>query len=465
MEENVLETIRQYNMLKQSDSVILGISGGADSLCLLIVLKKLAHLFDLKLIAVHVNHHIRGDEADKDQHFVEEFCAKLGVKCIVEHINANKLAEEMKCSCEEAGRIARYEIFEQERIKNNCNRIAVAHNKNDSVETILFNLARGTGIRGLTGIAPVRDRIIRPLINADRRDIEEYLKKEKVLYCTDSTNLEDEYSRNVIRNNILPVFRDRINTAVFDNISRAGAELAKTEEYLNEKINEAYEKYVSKVNDRIFINDEAYSEHEVIISGVIRNAICNLGGKLKDITRTHIKSVSDLFEKTVSKSVNLPYGIVAQKKYKGIELFIPENAKERTGLLSGEETVIWERESEEKTGNQWVEVKQLKYDKRKPQDLMYTKQIDCDKIKNRLVIRTRREGDYILIKGSAGNPVKKKLKKFFVDEKIPKEDRNKILLVADGSSIVWIIGERLSEGYKIGEETKVILELTYGKDC
>ena len=212
---NVLSAIRKYNMIEKGDVIVVGFSGGADSVCLLHFLSIVKDDYDIVLKAVHVNHNIRGEEAERDENFAREFCQKLGVEVISFSVDVPSLAEERGFSEEECGREVRYDCFR----KVKCNKIAVAHTLSDSAETLIFNLTRGTGIKGLCGINPVRDNIIRPLIYCSRQDIENYCKKHSLSYVTDSTNLSNDYTRNKIRNEVIPVLKS-INPSFEKSISR-----------------------------------------------------------------------------------------------------------------------------------------------------------------------------------------------------------------------------------------------------
>ena len=199
--------IKDNNLIEKGDRIVLGVSGGADSICLLHILNELKKALEIRLFVVHINHGIRGEEASRDENYVREFCKKLNVEFFSFHYNIPKVADMLKISEEEAGRKARYESFENvskdiskiEKIDISKIKIAVAHNKNDTAETMLHNLTRGSGISGLKGILAKNGRIIRPLLSFTRDEIEEYLDKNKIKYMTDSTNLENEYTRNILR--------------------------------------------------------------------------------------------------------------------------------------------------------------------------------------------------------------------------------------------------------------------------
>ena len=460
MEKKVLKFIEENKMLQCGDSVVLGVSGGADSLCLLVLLNEFAKDMNLTLTAVHVNHHIRGKEADEDQKYVEDFCRKLRVDCRVFHIDAEKLAEEMKCSEEEAGRIARYRIFEETLNEVKGDKIAVAHNLNDCSETILFQLFRGSGIKGLTGIQAVRNNIVRPILCLTRDEIEEILQAREISFCTDSTNLSEDYTRNKIRNRVIPYIEENINSNASLNVVKAGSELTEIEDYLEKETGKQFEIYVEEQNKSFLIKNDVYNLHPAIKKRIVRRVISQLSGKLKDVTRIHVEIVMELFDKGTGCKVNLPYGIVAERKYDGVSLCVEtKSSDEQKNAVK--ETVIY------RNGvifeNKYVAVKKEKcanFDENVP-EIMYTKWIDCDKIKDSLVLRTRQTGDYITIDD---NGKTKKLKDYFINEKIPKDKRDEILLVADEHHIVWIIGYRMGSSYKLSKDTSEVLRISYKRE-
>ena len=220
MYKKALATISKYHMLKKGDSVVLGISGGADSVALLHLLCKQREELNLTLFVVHINHGIRGVEADRDEGFVRKLCARWRVNFKAETFDVPKMAKEMGITEEECGRHVRYEAFENCLKANNASKIAVAHNLNDQAETLVMRLCRGTGLTGLSGIAPVRGHIIRPLIECSREEIEAYLEELHQPYCTDSTNLKEDYTRNKIRLNLLPYMEKEMNAGVIRNLAK-----------------------------------------------------------------------------------------------------------------------------------------------------------------------------------------------------------------------------------------------------
>ena len=221
-------------MLEPGDRVVAGISGGADSVCLLFVLLEWAKKVPMELIVVHVNHGIRA-EAASDARYVQELCERYRLPFVLVEEDIKKKALEEKCSEEEAGRRVRYHAFREAAIQYKANKIAVAHNSNDRSETMLFHLFRGSGIKGLGSILPVRDNIIRPILGLERHEIENYLQAAGVRYCQDATNATDDYTRNRIRHHILPYAEENIVQGCVSHMSQTAEMLAETEEYLEQQ--------------------------------------------------------------------------------------------------------------------------------------------------------------------------------------------------------------------------------------
>lgn len=455
MLKKVISYIEKNKILQDGDSVLLGVSGGADSVCMLHVLYSLREKYHLKLYVVHVNHGIRGSEAKRDADFVEQMAENLQIPFRVVTANIPEMAKEQKLSEEEAGRIFRYNTFEQVANEVGANKIAVAHNLNDNSETVLFNLFRGSRLKGLRGISPMRGQIIRPLLCCSRNEIEQYLQENNLSYCTDSTNKETDYSRNRIRLKLMPYIKENINQKAEYNIVNAAENLSQVYEYI---YGEAQKAYRIHVKDNVLLNS-AEDLNVVILQEVVRMWILENTGRLKDIKANHVNIVIGLLSNQVSKKSELPYGLKLIKTYEGVKVLLENNeGKDSNGQTIIEDGKIFNTEKIT------VTVENKSFDKSNIPDLLYTKWLDYDKIKG-LTLRKRLPGDYIEISGSeSGRSVKKKLKKYFIDNKIPQEERNNIWLLADGNHVVWIVGYRISEMCKVTDSTKRIIKITYNKE-
>ncbi|CRZ35350.1 tRNA(Ile)-lysidine synthase [Herbinix hemicellulosilytica] len=469
MTEKVFEFINTNNLIEKKDRILIGVSGGADSVCLMHLLAEVYKDTDIKLFVVHVHHGIRDVEADKDEAFVKGLCDKLKIPFFAYHYDVKAIAAMEGLSEEETGRKVRYEAFFDAAKKNNCNKVAVAHNKNDNAETILLNLFRGSGIKGLTGIKPLSTMVtefgcitvIRPLLPVTRKEIEGYLAERNISYRTDSTNLENIYTRNKIRNIIMDYAAKEINNNVIEHITGAGANLYEAYNFIEKNINDRFCAIVKEKQGIYEYDVNILSKEDIIIQkGIIRKILEQVAGNLKDIEAGHVNDILALGSKQVGKKLNLPYGMIAQKKYGIISIGKSSN------LVSNRHIEKPEEEDIKIPGRTYLESYDIyieteiiedKKNKTFPKNSCM-KWFDYDKIENTLKLRTRKTGDYLQINSQGGT---KKLKDYFIDLKVPKEERDQVLLVADGSHILWILGYggRISEKYKITDQTKTILSM------
>lgn len=461
----VYDTIKKSEMICQGDSVIVGVSGGADSVCLLSVLKNLQMSMDLKLTAVHIHHGLRGEAADRDRDFVIQLCQTLHVPCECFQTDIREMAQAQHLSEEEAGRMFRYECFEQVRQQKQASKIAVAHHMDDQAETVLLNLFRGSGLKGMAGIPAVRDVIVRPLLKISRSDIEEYLKKHQIAYRNDATNFETEYTRNRIRLDILPYVTEHINPAAVSHIAETAAIAADICRYIEKQaaaIGRTMIRQVSaddytvlEIDAAVFINQDIAIQRELL-----RQVMNRLAGGLKDIRAVHIEMFRELFEGQVGRQVDLPYQLCAKRTYTTVNIF-RNQTHTAEGILADEcpEIKLDEPGKYILTGSKrelclkiFPVEKNLQIPKK-----MYTKWFDYDKIKDSLAIRNRRKGDYFVL-DAAGHH--KKLEDYFVNEKIPASHRDEQLLLAGEDEIFWIVGGRMAYGTGISDATRWVLEIT-----
>lgn len=448
MYNKVIETIKKFNMLNNGENIVVGLSGGADSCALTHILTRLSGKMDLHITAVHINHGIRGEEAERDERSAEEFCRRLNIEFIAYHCDIPSEAAKRGIGEEEAGRLVRYEKFYETAEKKNGAKTAVAHNMNDKAETLIMNLCRGAGMKGLAGIKPVGGSIIRPLIFCTRDEIEKYCDDNNIEYCTDSTNLQNEYTRNKIRNILLPWLSENINPAAGMNMANASELLREEEEYLESKAQEQYKKLLKDSGDGfVSLNaDGLASEHGVIRRRVLRIALRSLRPDMRDFGRKHIENAEDILMGDTGRRISLPGGITVSKGYGLINILYD---REKQGAFCydiepGKKYFIKETEryvllslNEEKNIKNAVNI--------------CTKKIDYDKIKDKIQLRTRQTGDFISIKNG-----RKKIKDIFIDDKIPSDKRDSYPLLVCGKSVI-IVGNRLGTDYYVGQDTKNIL--------
>lgn len=453
--------IEKYRMISSGDVIVAGVSGGADSVCLLLMLYRLAKEVPIRLVVVHVNHGIR-NEAKEDASYTEQLCKDKNIPFYLIETDVRKYAKENGLSEEEAGRKIRYEAFERILKELGEGKIAVAHNANDRAETMLFHLFRGTGLSGASGIKPVRGEVIRPLLCLSREEIEDYLKEEEVAFCTDDTNREDIYTRNRIRNHILPYAEENICHGAVAHMWDTADMLLEAEEYIGKEARKAYENCLEKADlykKEIILNvDCLIKEDELIQKYVILKAMEELTAARKDITSAHILSIIALLNKAGTKQISLPYGLTAVKEYNLLKIG-PINAWEKE---HAEEILLQIPGSVFVPGLGKVKCRLISYEESKIlQEKSCTKWFDYDKITKSPVFRTRQIGDFLTINV---NLSKKSLKEYMIGEKIPKNIRSGFFILADGSHIMWVPGHRISQYYKVTETTNSILEVQLEED-
>ena len=426
----VRQTIEKYSMLSGVKAVAVGVSGGADSMCLLEILSKLKQEYDIILKAVHINHNIRGKEALRDQTLVEDYCRKIGIECTVFSVDIPALSAEMGIGEEECGRIKRYECFS----KVGCDCIATAHTLSDSIETMMFNLIRGTGTKGLCGIPAVRDNIVRPLIDCSRAEIEAYCCENDIPYVIDSTNLTDDYTRNFIRHNIVGRF-SRINENYFSAVAGAMETLRAENDFLEKCKNELL--VTARVNDSY--NASSFADAD---PAVRRRAIADILAfhMQKDVEKRHIDLVDnaivsgegkieiakDLYVTVKNDAVSFERDTIPQDKWEAI-------CKDNQFITPFGNYTIEEASSAE---------------------CRNVNAFDADKIIGNLHMSSRREGDVFYSKKRNNT---KTLKKLFNEESIPAHERNNIAILRDEKSVVWIDGFGTDGKYLPDINTKNVL--------
>ncbi len=549
-------------------------------MALLYVLCSLRDELGISLRAVHVHHGLRGAEADRDAAWVQESCARLNVPCEVRYVDVREYVGRTGTSVEEGARILRYEAlfaaaraWEEEKAANAFNgqdvsdkcppstgqsalngtydkshvKIAVAHNLNDNAETILMQMARGSGLRGIGGIAAVNGRIIRPLLCVKRSEIEEYLTKTGISWVTDSTNLDDEYTRNRIRHRVLPELEAGVNSAAAEHIAAAGEMISQAYEYIRDNAQRLVREYAvceedlhkgaSFGKDRqneighaaegriVRDSDDAQSsdsmtcrfpvdvlrgQPQILRGTIVLMLIERICGTRKDISSVHVADIISLIDKETGKRIMLPYGLVARREYgfiyieryqentqlkpprankahkadKSDKAYEENNAKELLGSSTSDEDTQKNTVKSDTSkvsadtemnisGDITADVmcdgtdisthfstRILPYNGESVPVGEYTKWFDYDKISNSVAFRCRQPGDYIML-GGTGH---KSVAAYMTDRKIPAARRDSIPMAADGSHIMWIVGYRISEAYKVTQTTKKVLEIRYIAD-
>ncbi len=427
--------IRLDNILKLNDTVGVGVSGGCDSMCLLHFLCKNAGLYGYSVIAINVEHGIRGENSISDTQFVKDYCKANGIKILTYSVDAIAYAKKNKLSIEQAARILRYQCFEKAISSQACDKIATAHHRDDNVETVLLNLFRGTGLKGLSGIVKERaDKIIRPFLSIDRKELEEYAKANGVPYITDESNLSDDYTRNYLRLNVIPKIKKQ-----FPELNKSVSRLAEIVSIDDEYLTQIAEKAVKIENEIASISIPC---PRALLSRAIIFALKSMGVK-KDWEKAHIDQVIDLTSLNNGAKISLLSGITAIKEYDKIVFYKQTKKCETEQSFKLGESII--------NGNK-VLIEQLEA----PKNLKSGLFADLDKIPKTAVLRARKDGDKFTKFGGGT----KLLNDYFTDKKIPVRERDEKILIADGDTVLAIFGIAISDKIKVDENTVSIISLS-----
>lgn len=453
MNLQITDAIEQFDMIKKGDKLIVGLSGGADSVTLT---HYLHFVLKCDIVACHINHHLRGEESNRDMTFVEALCEEWGIPCYIKEVNVSAYAKANGMALEEAGREVRYDTFEELLKSQNAQKICTAHTLSDSVETMLLNLTRGSGLKGLCGIPPKRGNIIRPLINCTREDIEEYCKTNDLIYIEDSTNAKDDFARNNIRHNVIPVLRN-INPAFYSCAYRTIKTLNEDKEYMEKATDSAM----------FFCNTNVLNEYD----------ISSLKGEAKAIRK---RALSRMLNKN---SIDVNFSLLEQldemlktggKQNVTANKFVEISNNILKFTLPNEEIPYFENEINFAPNSpheafytspamETFKIRKIEYDAIKMNENVYKNLlflcIDCDTIVGKLVLRQRITGDEIEFSHRAGT---KSLKKFFIDEKLSNYEKSKVPVFADDLGVVGVFGFGVSLRCAVSETTKQVLLVSLG---
>lgn len=436
--EAVYSNITEHELIGAGDRVLIGLSGGADSVCLLTVLNELRERLHFELGAMHINHGLR-KEAGEDEAYSKELCEKYGISFYSERIDVVTYADNRGLSTEEAGRILRYEAFDKCMIINGYNKLATAHHANDLAETMLLFLARGTGIKGLNPIKYKNGIVIRPLLSVSKQDILAFLEEEGIKHCEDLTNSDNDYTRNYIRNEIIPRLEE-VNDKAVDHMVRTADIVSEAYDIIEDELNRLEETYIRRENNEYTVCLETKLLKPYMFKSLIHRAIAKAAQAEKDITAAHIEAVASLMDKQVGKMVDLPYNLKARREYDGILI----KSADSYGVYSNEHAITYKTRAF------------IRQDGLNIPEKEYTKWFDYDIIKDTFIIRPVDDNDEITVLKNGGT---KKVKELFKDLKVPIDKRKSYMCVAQGNHVYWIIGLRMGEDAKITENTKTILEI------
>ena len=416
----VKQTIKRYDLINADDTVLVGLSGGADSVALCHIL----HTIGINIVAAHLNHNIRGEEARRDAEFAKNFAKNLGMRFVSKSVNVREFAQNMGMSEEMAGREARYAFFDDVCKSYHLTKIATAHNRNDRAETILMNLMRGSTMSGLSGIPYKRDNIIRPILDLTRAEIESYCNSMGLLYVTDSTNATDDYTRNKIRHKLIPLIEGEFNPNFITTVSKNADIISDNADYLIKSADTVYKRIVSDNSADVLA---LVKEHTAIIRLVIRQMLTAVLGN-DDVSSEFVENTLELVrENTTGKEINLPKGYRARIEYGRLVIDKPVTIEPYEYRLRLDEPLYIKELN--------ISVIVQNAPTRQKDGAMYFSGIDTDN----MYIRNRRDGDSFYPNGMRG---KKKLKDYFIDQKIPREERNMLPMLTSNGDIAAIIGHR-----------------------
>lgn len=452
MEKTAVETIERHKLIEKGDGIVLGLSGGADSTALLMLLCSLKEPYQLKIHGVHIHHGLRGAYADRDEAFSRELCSSLGVSFHAEHLDVEKIAQERGLSFEMAGRELRYEVFEKERLRLGYEKIAVAHHRDDQGETILLRLIRGSGLEGLVGIRPSREgHIIRPLLMCSRKQIEAYCALKNIQPMEDHTNLDSAYSRNFLRNEIIPQIDAYFGGSLNRQLSKTASLLSEDGDYIQSVVETLWSEKVGAIEGGYRVEKKVLRDcHSALRGRLIRKMYSAVKGDLKDLEQNHVAQISDLLETEGYKSFSYK-GVLFYGEHQwlnGVSDPPEENLEELKGNPSLEGMPILKVQRLENS---------CEMEEKQPAKSCETIEIDGDTVIGELRLRHRLPGDQIIPFGMTGH---KKVKDLLIDAKIPLKDRDKIWLICDDEKIIWVYGIRQHEHTRVTKNTREILRLS-----
>lgn len=458
MINKIREYIEKNRMIEVGDKIVVGVSGGADSVCLLLLLNELTQELNFEIVPVHINHNLRGEESNRDEIFVQNLCQKYKMNLRSIHVDVEMVSKNDKMSTEEAGRIVRRKELTRVLEEEGAKRIALGHHRDDNVETSLMNFARGTALSGLAGIAPVTGVFIRPLLCVSRSEIESYLKGKGQKYCIDATNLENVYTRNRVRNQVLPQLEEIFHCKVKENMADAVEFLREVSNYLESDYDEAFKEISLRSNRGLILKDAKLLAYPDFMRKEICLKACKLeSGQEQGFTKKHLESIQKLFKYQVGRSVDLPHNIKAERVYQGVEVYSLENVEQIEEGNCIELTIPGKTMLAD---GRVIRCQIMEYSETQIyEDSDYTKYFDYDIIEDKLFVDSIQLQDKIYINS---NGERQSLNKFCKNQKIPQSERTQILNIRGESCIYWIVDYRRAYLAKLSGATKKIIKIQIG---
>ncbi|NWG04759.1 MAG: tRNA lysidine(34) synthetase TilS [Syntrophaceae bacterium] len=452
-------TIDHYQLLEKGERLIVGVSGGVDSMVLLHLLNAYREAFQLTLIVAHVNHGLRPEESEKEAELVQTECELHGFPFEYGQFNVREFQKTAGLSTQDAARRIRFQFFQDLLKKHKATKIALGHNADDQIETILLRLMRGSGVEGLKGMLPIREgKVIRPLLESWREDIESFAAEKEIHFCLDSSNLKEDYLRNRIRLSLIPLIEKEYQPNFKKVLLSTSAILRIENDYLERSAEEAYQRIVQETGDTLsFKFSEYQSLHPIMQWRIVRKMIETFFTQATVMRESNWSDVRRIYRELqnprASFILECPPGLWVEKRYDRVKLgrvgFRPYPPFE-VELVSPGRTVI------EEIGKEIVieEVNRVQFNQTK--EFVTTAFMDYEKLQFPMRVRNFRPGDRFCPLGVKGT---QKLKEFFIDHKVPKFERPKIPLLISGEMIAWIMGYRIDNRVKVTEKTKRVLKV------
>ncbi|MCF7794212.1 MAG: tRNA lysidine(34) synthetase TilS [Candidatus Cloacimonetes bacterium] len=454
--ERFEEFASRYKLFKKGEKIVVGFSGGADSTALLLAMWHMKSVFDFSLLAAHVNYNLRGEDSLRDEEFVRNFCFERNISLVIKNVKIKN-----KSNLESNARDIRFAYFNQLRKLYKVDKIALGHNRKDQAETMLFRMFRGSGYAGIKGISPISKDIIHPILCFSRKEIEKYLNNEGIEWREDKSNRENVFSRNKIRNELLPWLQKNMNPGIVDKLYNTASIFADTDVILEELARRRLIKaqiYHHK-NEYKFSLPVILKTRPVLRFYLFRKVFSFLSEDTKDFYTNHFEEIEAILHSKGSKEIELPRNVIVRKEYKELTFLNKDSIKEIDVNKTKEITSLRNRLTFEDTRIIMKKLKKLPTKRNQFEDKNVT-YLDYDKTSFPITVRHRQPGDTFVPLGMEHH---KKLKDFFIDEKIAKFDRDKVLIFSDNEKILWVAGHRVDNRVIVNDDTKNILMLKIEK--
>lgn len=445
-EQKVIKFIDAQGLLNQGDKVLIALSGGPDSVLALHFFRKFKKRFKIDIAAVHLNHKLRGKDSEKDEKFCKDLCEQLKIEFISTQVAIEELKSKSKKSIEEIARNERYKFFDYASTKLHVDKIITAHNQDDNTETVLLNLIKGTGTKGLAGIPLRRGKIIRPLLCLNKSEILDYLKQSKLKYRKDKSNDENEYQRNIIRNKVIPIIQSEINPSLNETVFRTSNNLRFLSTVISKQAKIYFDKYVDQKEDLVNIKLNLFREVETLfVDEVIKLSLEKF--LQNSVTSKDIAKIRSLYEYQVGKEVKFRRTFRAIRERDAVEISKSKSSKiEDRKIKAGQKIQL---------GSKWLSISTVKNSR------FIMSQPGCEFVSINVqhptfTLRRWKEGDKFKPLGMKNF---KKVSDFLTDLKIPASNKKEQLVLTYRNQILWVVGLRIDERYKITSQTKRAIKL------